>query len=58
MLYWQGNNMDKKYRNHVIIENIEEYPMMLASLQVIIIESKAVDNLFEGSASDYYKPGT
>ena len=53
MLYWQVNIVENKYRTHVIFEDIEDYPMMVASLQVISIESKSVDHVFEGSESDY-----
>ena len=47
--------MDNKYSKHVVIEDIEEDPMMLASLQVRIVDSKAVYNVFERINSDYYK---
>ena len=42
----------------MIIKYIEEYLILVAFLQVISIESKAVDNVFKGIASDVYKHGT
>ena len=58
MLDWQVNIVEKNFRKHVIIEDIEEETMMVASLQVIIIEYKAVEHVFEVIISDNYKPGT
>ena len=34
MLDWKVNIVEKKYRNYVTIEDIEEDPMMVAFLQV------------------------
>ena len=58
MIYWQGKIVEKKYKKHVIIEDIEVYSMMVASIQVIIIWSKWVNHVFERSNFDDYKPGT
>ena len=42
----------------MIIENIEEDPIMAATLQVISIECEEVDHFFERSTSNDYNPGT
>ena len=58
MIDWKGNIVEKKYRKHVIIEDIEEDPMMLPYIQVRSIEYKALDNVFDRIASDDHNPGT
>ena len=54
----QGNIEEDKSRKLMIIEYIEKDLMMVASIQVIIIESKSVDHVFEGSASYDHNDGT
>ena len=50
--------MENKYRKHVIIEDIEKYPIMVAYLQVKKFESKAVYHMFDRINYDDYNPGT
>ena len=54
----QGNIEEDKSRKLMIIEYIEKDLMMVASIQVIIIESKSVDHVFEGSAYYDHNDGT
>ena len=42
----------------MIIEDIEEDPIVVASIKASIIDSEAVDHFFNTSTSDDYKPGT
>ena len=52
MLNRQGNILENKYSKNVIIENIEEDPIMLASLQATSIESRRLNHVFDRSVYD------
>ena len=58
MLGWKVDILEKKSSKHVIIEYIEEVPMIVASLQCNSTESKVVYHVFERSNSDSYNPET
>ena len=47
MLDWQGNILEKKDRQRIMLSYIEADPMMIASLQISKYESNVIDNIID-----------
>ena len=51
MLDWQGNILEKKDRQRIILSDIEPDPMMVASLQISTDNSNVIDNIINQSTT-------
>ena len=51
MLDWQGNILEKKDRQRIILSDIEADPMMVASLQISTDNSNVIDNIINQSTT-------
>ena len=51
MLDWQGNVLEKKDRQRIMLSDIEADPIMLASLQIIKDESNVIDKIIDQSTN-------
>ena len=51
MLDWQGNILEKKDRQRIMLSDIKSDPMMLASVQIIKDNSNFIDNIIDQSTT-------
>jgi hypothetical protein len=52
MLDWEGNIIDKKDRQQLLLSDIQEDTFMAASIQIGSIETKAIDTVMESTVED------